>query len=175
MSYGEFLVQWYNLIFLAAGALGLFLALTGRSRERDPFPPAAAALAVSLAGLTLNGAVHDLGLGDPADHFWWVIPASLLLGGGASRLLTWARDRWFPPIRGVRWNPGDRVGAEARVVSATVTGEHGSGRAQWQDRDGVLTLVRCHTDGGTMNFGARVRLERWNEEAESYLVAYRSE
>lgn len=175
MSYAEFLVQWYNLAFLAAAGTGLVVAVAGGRLGRDPFPFAATALAVGLAGLTLNGAVHDLRLGDPADHFWWVLPAAVAGGGVLGWALTWARNRWFAPIRGLRWNPPGQEGEEARVVSSDVDEEPGSGRAQWQDNDGVLTLVRCHTGSGSMNFGARVRLEEYDESEESYRVVYRSD
>lgn len=174
MSYGEFLLQWYNLIFLAAGAVGLAAALFG-GEERDPLRFAATALSASILGLTLNGAVHDLRLGDPAGHFWWVLPTALVGGG----LLGWgierARDQWFPPVQGVRWNPPGQEGTEAQVVSSSVGEEPASGRAQWQDEEGVLTLVRCHTAEDEMKFGARVRLEEFDEEEESYLVVYQSE
>jgi len=163
VNYGEFLLQWYNLLFLAVGAGGLGLALYSRRRGRDSLPVGATALAAAVAGLTLNGAVHDLGLG------------ALVLGAGAGWALTRARDRWFPPIEGVRWNPPGQEGAEARVVSSSVEEEPGSGRAQWQDEDGVVTLVRCHTAEGSMKFGARVRLEEYDEEGSSYRVVYRSE
>ncbi|MFB6368243.1 MAG: hypothetical protein ABEJ00_01325, partial [Gemmatimonadota bacterium] len=160
MSYGEFLLQWYNLVFLAAGALGAVVALAGRSREEGGrFLPAAAALATALVGLTLNGAIHDLRLGDPASHFWWVLPVSRLG-------LRWARNRWFPPVRGVRFNPPGQEGVEAKVVSSSVDEEPASGRAQWQDEDGVLTLVKCHTregEGG-MGFGADVEKNKEDED-----------
>lgn len=175
MNYGEFLLQWYNLVFLAAVGAGLAAALAGPRLGRDPFSLASGCLSTGLAGLTLNGAVHDLALGDPAGHFWWVLPASLLVGLGLGWALTRARDRWFAPIRGVRWNPGGEEGSEARVVSSSVDEAPGSGRAQWQDEEGVVTLVRCHTGGGTMKFGARVRLEEFDEADESYRVVYRSE
>lgn len=176
MSYGEFLLRWYNLVFLAAGALGAVVAFAGRSREgTGSFLPAATALATALAGLTLNGAIHDLRLGDPASHFWWVLPVSLLVGGASGLGLRWARDRWFPPVRGVRLNPPGEEGARAKVVSSSVDEAPASGRAQWQDEDGVLTLVKCHTGEGSMGFGADVRLESWDDEEESYLVVYRSE
>lgn len=175
MSYGEFLLQWYNLIFLAAGVLGLAVALFGGGPDRDPLRFAATALATAVVGLTLNGAVHDLQLGSPVDHFWWVLPSALLGGGALGWGITRARDRWFPPVRGVRWTPEGEEGAEARVVSSSVGEEPGSGRAQWQDDEGVVTLVRCHTAEGTMKFGARVRLEEYDEAEDSYLVVYRSE
>lgn len=175
MSYGEFLLQWYNLIFLAVGAVGLAAALLGGGEERAPLRFAATALSVSIIGLTLNGAVHDLRLGDPAAQFWWVLPASVvggaLFGWGIER----ARNRWFPPVQGVRWNPPGQEGAEARVVSSSVDEEPASGRAQWQDDEGVLTLVKCHTAEDEMKFGARVRLEEYDEAGDSYLVVYRSE
>lgn len=175
MSYGEFLLEWYNLVFLAAGTVGLAAALLGRRLGRDPVPVASTALTAGVAGLTLNGAVHDLRLGDPAGHFWWVLPAALALGAAAGWGFTKARDRWFPPVRGVRLNPPGQEGAEARVVSASVEEEPGSGRAQWQDEEGVLTLVKCHTAEGSMKFGADVRLESFDEAEDSYLVEYVSE
>jgi len=175
VSYGEFLLQWYNLLFLATGLAGLGLALFGRSRSRGALPLAATTLSTAVAGLTLNGAVHDLRLGDPADHFWWVLPAALVLGSALGWGFSRARDRWFPPVEGVRLNPPGQEGAEARVVSSSVEEEPGSGRAQWQDEDGVLTMVKCHTAEGSMKFGARVRLEEYDEAGDSYLVVYRSE
>ena len=175
MSYGEFLLQWYNLIFLVAGVVGLAAALFGGGEDRDPFRFAATALSTSIVGLTLNGAIHDLRLGDPAGQFWWVLPSALVGGALFGWAMERARNRWFPPVQGVRWNPPGQEGAEARVVSSSVGQEPASGRAQWQDEDGVLTLVKCHTAEDEMKFGARVRLEEYDADGESYLVVYRSE
>lgn len=152
-------------------ALGAWLE--GTIRERDRFLPVAIVSATAVAGLTLTGAVHDLGLGSPADHLGWIYPAALASGGLGGWLLWKARMRWFPPVQGVRVNPPGQTGARGRIVSSSVTGEPGSGRAQWKGRDGVLTLVRCHTAGDELFFGDEVRLEEFDDDARSYRVVAR--
>lgn len=170
MSYAEFLGRWYNLVFLGIGTAGLGFAAWGKLAGRDVLRPATGLLATSVVGLTWNGAVHDLGLGSPALRFPLILLVSagvgVLLAHGAGRL----RDRYFPPITSVRFNRPGLEGARARIVTREVGPVPGSGRAQWQDPDGVLHIVHAHTDGEGMGFGRRVVLGTFDPEAESYLV-----
>lgn len=126
-----------------------------------------------MAGLTFTGAVHDLGLGSLADHLPWILPGAVALGGGAGWLLWRGRMRWFPPVKGVRINPSGQVGARGQVVSATVSDEPGSGRAQWRTAEGVLIVVRCHTAGNEIGFGEQVQLEDYDDDSRSYRVVAR--
>lgn len=170
MSYPEFLVQWYNLVFLAFAAAGLAAWAWGRATARDlSFVPACLA-GVAVVGLTLTGAVHDLQLGSPRDYFPLLFPLALLLGAGAGWGVHRLRMRWFPPVNGLRWNPEGEEGQVARIISPEVTGEPGSGRAQWQNESGVLTVVRCHTRGPELRFGKDVELHEYDGTHESYRV-----
>lgn len=170
MSYPEFLVRPYNLVFLALGVVGVLVLLVSRRREEDLFLAHAGLIALSVAGLTLNGAIHDLALGDPADHFPVVLGLSAVIaaaGAGVGRLV---RDRLFPPVRTVHFNERGLEGVEARVVSESVDTDPASGRAHWHDGEGGLHLVTCHTDEGRIEFGRIVRLEAFDDEHDSYLV-----
>lgn len=173
MSYLEFLGRWYNLLYLALAGAGTVLLLFRRRGDRDLLFPGAALVADGVVGLTLNGAVHDLGLGSPADHFAIVLGISVATGVAVGWGVRRLRDRWFPPVTGVRWNPTQAEGNEARVVTSEVTEEPGSGRAQWQDADGHLVVVRCHIEGEPLGFGKEVRLVEYDAEGESYLVVPR--
>lgn len=171
MSYAEFLLQPYNLVFLAAVTAGFAVLLYARSSDRDLFLVHAGLLTVGIAGLTVNGAVHDFGLGDPAAHFPRVLFASLVLAALATGAARWVRDRFFPPIRQVRFNERGLDGVEAKVVSQRVEPVPGSGRAQWHDGEGALHLVVCHTVDGSVGFGGTVRLEEFDDEHDSYRVS----
>jgi hypothetical protein len=171
VTYFEFLGAWYNLVFLGLGGAGLFLAAWGRLRNRDPIRPAATLLIAAVAGLTWNGAIHDLGLGSPASRFPWVLIGSVAIGWAAGRWLWRFRRRHFRAITAVQFNRPGHEGAEARLVTRDTGPEPGSGRAQWQDEDGTLHIVHAHTVSGGMGFGQRVRLERFDEDSESYLVS----
>lgn len=173
MSYLEFLAQWYNLLYLALAGAGTALLLFRHRGDRDLLFPGAAFVAVGAVGLTLNGAVHDLGLGSPADYLALVLGVSAATGTAVGWGVRKLRDRWFPPVTGMRWNPTQEEGSEAQVVTSEVTGEPGSGRAQWQDADGHLVIVRCHTDGEPLRFGKQVRLVEYYAEGDSYLVVPR--
>lgn len=171
MSYLDFVVQPFNLPFLAAVGAGLGLLLYARSSDRDLFLLHAGLLSLGIAGLTVNGAVHDFALGDPAGHFPRVLAGSLVLAALATGAGKWIRDRFFPPIRQVRFNEPGLDGVEARVVSERVEAEPGSGRAQWHDGEGALHLVVCHTEEGSVGFGRTVRLEEFDDEHDSYRVS----
>lgn len=170
MSYPEFLLQPYNLVFVAATVAGLGVLLCARSSERDLFPVHAGLLALGIAGLTVNGAVHDLHLGDPAALFPRALAVSVVLAGLATGVAKWIRDRFFPPIRRVYFNERGLDGVEAKVVSERVEPRPGSGRAQWHDGEGSLHVVLCHTIEGSVGFGRTVRLEAFDDENESYRV-----
>lgn len=171
MSYLRFLLEPYNLVYLAAAAVGAGLLLYARAARRDDlFTVHAGLLALGVAGLTVNGAVHDLSLGDPARLFPRTLLISLALAAGVTAAGKWARDRFFPPIRDVHFNELGLEGVDAKVVSRRVGTEPGSGRAQWHDGEEVLHLVACHTGEGTVRFGSTVRLEEFDHENDSYRV-----
>ena len=170
MSYLEFLARSYNLVFLALGVLGAGILWWSRRREEDLFLAHAGLIALAVAGLTLNGAIHDLALGDPADRFPAVLGLSVVIAAAAAGVGRLVRDRFFPPVREVHFNERGLEGVEARIVSRSVDGEPGSGRAHWHDGDGGLHLVTCHTDEGRLEFGTTVRLEAFDDEHGSYLV-----
>lgn len=171
MSYLEFLARPYNLVFLALGFASLVVRVIHGRGDRDLFAWFAGLLAACVLGLTINGAIHDLSLGDPADRFPLVLTISLVaavpVGWGIARI----RQRLFPPVESIQFNEPGQSGMEARVVSREVGQEPGSGRAQWHDGKGGLHIVRCHTGGATVKFGSQVRLEAFDEEEGSYLVS----
>lgn len=170
MSYLEFLQRPFNLLFLAAGGGGLVVLLVSRRSDRDLFLVHVGLLAFSVAGLTLTGAVHDLRLGSPAARLPEIVALSALLAAGTAAGGRWLRDRYFPPVRHVRFNRPGLEGVEARVVSDGVDETPGSGRAQWHDGEGSLHLVACHAAEGRIEFGAIVRLEEFEDDHGSYRV-----
>lgn len=170
MSYLEFLQRPFNLVFVAAAAAGLVVLAVSQRTERDLFPVHVGLLAFGAAGLTLTGAIHDLGLGSPADRLPEVLALSGLVAWGAAVGLRRLRDRFFPPVRDVLFNQPGLEGVEARVVSDGVEQTPGSGRAQWHDGEGALHLVSCHTAEGRIAFGQTVRLEEYDDDHGSYRV-----
>ena len=170
MTYFQFLAHWYNLVFLALGAAGLICAAWGRMRGRDLFRLAATLLVSAVIGLTWNGTIHDLQLGDPGPRFPYVLIGSVLAGWLAGRWLGRIRARHFRPIAAVRFNREGHEGVEARLVTRAAGAIPGSGRAQWQDAEGTLHVVHVHTSGEEIGFGRRVVLDRFDPSVESYLV-----
>ena len=170
MTYFQFLAHWYNLVFLALGAAGLICAAWGRMRGRDLFRLAATLLVSAVIGLTWNGTIHDLQLGDPGPRFPYVLIGSVLAGWLAGRWLGRIRARHFRPISAVRFNREGHEGVEARLVTRAAGAIPGSGRAQWQDAEGTLHVVHVHTSGEEIGFGRRVVLDRFDPSVESYLV-----
>lgn len=170
MSYPEFLVRPFNLPFVGALVAGLAVLLLNRRTSRELFYGHAWLIAVAVTGLTLNGAIHDLRLGDPAGRFPTVLLVSATVAAGVALVARKVRDRLFPPIESVRFDERGLEGIEARVVSRRVGEEPGSGRAQWHDGEGVLHLITCHTASGSASFGTTVRLEAYDDEHGSYLV-----
>jgi hypothetical protein len=171
MTYFEFLGAWYNLAFLGLGAAGLLLVAWARLRKRDGFRSAATLLIAAVAGLTWNGAIHDLRLGSPASRFPWVLIGSMAIGWALGRWLWRLRQRHLRAITAVQFNRPGHVGIEARLVTRATGPQPGSGRAQWQDEDGILHIVHAHTASGEIGFGKRVHLERFDEDVDSYLVS----
>lgn len=171
MSYLDFLLEPYNLVYLAAACAGLGVLLYARwARRADLLPIHTGLMSLGVAGLTVNGAVHDLALGDPARLFPWTLLISLALAATVTGAGKWVRDRFFPPIRDVHFNEAGLEGVDAKVVSRRVGTEPGSGRAQWHDGEEVLHLVACHTVEGTVGFGSTVRLEEFDHDNDSYRV-----
>ena len=167
MAYLRFLLEWYNLPWLFAAGIGVVIWFVGRRRR-----VAVLLFAAGVAGLTLNGALHDLRLG-PIGR-WFPLVAALSLGvgwvaaGWARRLLA----RWFPPVTGVAFNPPGLEGREAVVLSARLVPGH-VGRARYRDSAGVSNIVRVHLDpdGDTdLRFGSAVRLGSFDPDVRSYRI-----
>lgn len=170
MTYLEFLTRWYNLVFLAlvvGGAGGLLLR---RLSGSTGFRKALTLLVAGIAGLTLNGALHDLGLGPPGPRFPLVLAAAGLIGWIAGGWITRFRNRHLRPITAVRFNRPGHEGTVARLVSRDTGPAPGSGRAQWQDDEGVLHIVHVHTQGEALGFGRRVVLDAFDSTTLSYGV-----
>jgi len=167
LSYAEFLVQWYNLPFVAAVVGAGVLSVVRRSVGRGWSP---ALFIGGIAGLTMNGAIHDLALGSPAARFPLVFTCALASGGGLVLLGRRIRRRLFPPVTGVTWNQRGLDGSNAQIVTAT--GGPGSpfGRARVRDEEGVSHVVRVHFEGPALRFGRRIRLGDFDEPTESYPV-----
>ena len=170
MSYLDFLLEPYNLVYLASLGAGGIVLLWARAARRDLFRVHAGLIALGIAGLTVNGAVHDLRLGDPGELFVRSALVALVLAALGTVAAGWIRDRFFPPIREVAFNERGLEGVEAKVVSRRVEADPGSGRAQWHDGDRVLHLVACHTSEASVGFGRTVRLEEYDDEHDSYRV-----
>lgn len=169
-AYLEFLAEPYNLAFLAAGVAAVVVHGVGRRTDGDTFPWVVALVALAVSGLTLNGAVHDLGLGDPAGRFPVVLVLSVVLTLPVTGAVTWLRNRYFPPVDAIRLHAPGLEGVEGRVISERVTEGPASGRAQWHDGEGVLHVFRCHTEEGSVGFGKKVAVVAHDEEEDSYLV-----
>jgi hypothetical protein len=169
MSYVEFLGQWYNAVFLLLGALGVATWIAGRLGAVRMAGVTGTLIGSAVAGLTINGAYHDLALGDPAAAFPFVLAASVIAGF----LFVWGyrslSHRYFPAVRGVEIDSPNLGGMEARVVSRNVGSDPRSGRAQRQ-ADGTLHLVHCHTSQEGLRFGRTVRLVEYEPVLDSYRV-----
>lgn len=175
MAYLRFLGEWYNLVWVGAICAGLLLvmlprpALPGGSRTS----PGAVLIAAGVAGLTLNGALHDFRLG-PIDR-WFPLVAILagaagwLIARGASRF----RHRWFPPVRAVAFNQPGLEGEEA-VVLSTDLDQGRIGRARHRDGTGTSHILRVHlregSEASAPRFGERVRLGTFDPDRRSYAV-----
>ncbi len=170
MNYLEFLRGWYNLVFLLAGAGGLACFAWGRFADRDLFRPSVVLVVAAVTGLTWNGAIHDLGLGSAAPRFPLVVLVSAAVGLITAIGVGRIRDRHFRPVSAVQFNRPGHEGIEARVVTKATGADPGTGRAQWQDTDGVLHIVHIHTAAAEISFGRMVRLGPFDPVVESYLA-----
>ena len=169
MSYLEFLARWYNLAFLALVAGGLAVGLAGRiSGTRRP-ALAAALIVAGIIGLTWNGALHDFGLADWERRFPVILIASLaagsLVGFGVARV-----RRLTPEVTGLAFTAPGLEGTRCLIVSRRVGPEPASGRARWTDEDGVMHVVRVHTEAPSLRFGRRVVLRSFDPVGRSYLA-----
>lgn len=169
MSYLEFLLEPYNLVFLGLAALAAASLPVGRLTGRSSSAATAFLISAAVIGLTLTGAVHDLGLGDPGRRFPAILALSLALAAPSAWAFLALRRRLFPPTRHVALTDPGQEGEVARVVRPAGE-EPGSGRAQRHDGEGTLHLIRCHSPGGRIRFGRRVHLTEYDDETESYLA-----
>ncbi len=170
MSYLDFLTRWYNLSFLFLVLAGLGVGWKGRLRKRRASAVSLGLVAAGIVGLTINGALHDLGIEGYERRFPAVLAGAILIGGLIGMLVTRARRRLFPAVEGMAFTVPGLEGSKARIVSREVVAEPASGRAQWRDEDGVMHIVRVHTREGTLPFGREVRLVSYDERGRSYLV-----
>ena len=168
MSYAEFLLQWYNLPFVASIIGGGVLGLLRHRTELSQWSPGLFILGI--AGLTLNGAVHDLALGSPASRFPVVFAISVTLTVGLIAFGRRMSRRLFPQVTGVTWNQAGLDGSAAQIVTPTGGAASPFGRARVRDEDGVSHVVRVQADGPSLRFGRRVRLGSFDESTESYPV-----
>lgn len=170
MSYLDFLTRWYNLSFLFLVLAGLGVGWKGRLSKRRASAVSLGLVAAGIVGLTINGALHDLGIEGYERRFPAVLAGAILIGGLIGMLVTRARRRLFPAVEGMAFTVPGLEGSKARIVSREVVAEPASGRAQWRDEDGVMHIVRVHTREGTLPFGREVRLVSYDERGRSYLV-----
>lgn len=180
MNYFEFLVQPYNLLWLAAAVGGLIaLAFGGRRGHRalNPegrIPPVRTSIRIlllvaGLVGLTINGALHDLRLDPIGPRQPLVATVSLaaawLLAWGGPRL----RRRMFPPVTAVKFNEPGLEGAEAVVLSRGIGPNDEPGRARHYAEDGVSHIVRVAPAGRhSLRFGMKVTLGRFDDAKRAY-------
>ncbi|MCL7926420.1 MAG: hypothetical protein M8841_01425 [marine benthic group bacterium] len=170
MNYLEFLARWYNLPFLLFIAAGVLTGILRRVTRRRGTAVSTGLVAAGVVGLTWNGALHDLGIGDYEDRFALVLAASAMIGTLFGWSVQRARSKLFPAVEGLAFTVAGLEGTEARMISREVDQEPGSGRAQWRDSDGVMHLVRVHTPDSGIRFGRSVRLVEYDAESRSYRV-----
>ena len=175
MAYLRFLGEWYNLVWVGAVSAGLLLCLA-RSQEAAVVPrksPGVFLVATGVAGLTLNGAIHDFRLG--SIERWFPLAAVLALGAGwlIARVASDLRHRWFPPVRAVAFNQPGLEGEDAIVLTADLVPGR-IGRARHRDESGTSHILRIHVaeggESGTLRFGGRVRLGEFDPDRRSYPV-----
>jgi hypothetical protein len=182
VNYFEFLVQPYNLVWLAMIVAGV-IALIWRARLRvrgsagvpeAPPPPVRTSIPVllltaGLVGLTINGALHDLRLDPIGPRQPLVTTISLaagwLLAWGGPRL----RRRAFPPVTAVKFNEPGLEGAVAVVLSRGIGSGDEPGRARHHGDDGVSHIVRVAPAGEhTLRFGMKVTLGPFDDTKRAY-------
>lgn len=169
MAYIEFLVQWFNLPYVVAVVIGAVRMFRPKVRIGSDWAPAAAFI-TGITGLTLNGAIHDLGFGTPTGWFPLVFSIAAVTGIGLA--FTGARilRRAFPPVTGVTWNEPGLEGSVAQIVTGTAGPDSPSGRARVRDESGVVHIIRIYTPGASLRFGRRVRLGLFDDARRAYPV-----
>ncbi len=185
MNYIDFLLQWYNWVYVAAlgaaaasffrlealdvagrklGALLHVPRVSGRSLLR------VFALALVLVGLTVSGAIHDYW---PSQQERWFVPGFLIstvIAALITRSIGRLFERHFPEIKAVGWGSPGLVGREGRVVSGVVNPDFKAGRAHVMLEDGTLHTVMCKTLEGEINYGAAVILGEYDKNDGRYFV-----
>ena len=143
-------------------------AIDGGKRDMGVAGGGAAVFVTGITGLTLNGAIHDLGLGSPGSRFPLVLLIAALVGIGSSFAISRILRRLFPPVTGVTWNEPGLEGSIAQIVTATAGAESPGGRARVRDAEGIVHVVRVHAPGGPLRFGRRVRLGPFDDTRRAY-------
>ena len=154
------------VVAIAVGAAMVFR----QHRQRRSGWIAAAIFLAGIAGLTLNGAIHDLALGSPANRFPLVFTLAIMVGIGVAFAVSRVLRRAFPPVTGVTWNEPGLEGSVAQIVTSTAGKDSPSGRARVRDTDGVVHVVRIHAPGGSLRFGRKVRLGPFDDSRSAYPV-----
>ncbi len=191
MNYLQFLVQWYNWPYMAALLLGAlsFVPLTsldragralggwlGFRRVSGRTAVRTFALAFSVVGLTINGALHDYW---PSAQESGFVPGLILTTAGAllfTRGFCRSLGRNFPEIRAVGWGSPNLSGREGRVVSRLVSPDYRAGRAQIMiEDDETLHMVMIKTREGEIPYGATVVLGEYDDSDGRYYVEVPSE
>lgn len=185
MTYLEFLLQWYNWPYLAALVLaalaralptffrkpGTALGATLSLRQVAPHTILAIfLLSLGVAGLTINGALHDYTPDRLSVGFLPALLLSVMLAATATHVVGRVLQRHFPEIRAVGFGARNLAGREGRVVSRRVAPEYRAGRAQVMMGDGTLHMVLCKTREVVIPYGARVVLEEYDSEDGRYYV-----
>jgi hypothetical protein len=185
VNYLEFLIQWYNWPYLAAlvaaaGArivpgrfvrLGSALCgLLGLEQVAAHSIASVFGLVLAVAGLTINGAMHDYWPDALGAGFLPAFALSLIVAAAGTRMVGKVLERHFPEIRAVGFGATDLAGHEGRVVSRSVGPEYRAGRAQVMKSDGTLHMVLCKTRGEEIPYGARVVLEDYDTDDGRYYV-----
>lgn len=185
MSYFVFLVQWYNWPYLAGIGLGLASlarpARLGRLGERSRrllgFRRASGhvivrvfSLSMAVAGLTINGALHDYWPSAQERGFLPGLVVSTLLALLVTRWIGGIFDRHFPEIKAIAWGSPDLSGRAGRVVSRLVSPDYRAGRAQVMGEDETLHMVLCKTGEGEIPYGAEIVLGDYDAEDGRYFV-----
>ncbi len=184
-SYLAFLIQWYNWPFTAAVLVVTMVWWRAAATEAwgrwyadhlriqtisGRFVFVAFWFVFALVGLTLNGAVHDFAPAWQARAFLPVLVVTAIATAFLTRWVVRTRDKYFPPIRAVRFDAPDLAGSSGRVVSREVSPEAPVGRVQIVTREGVLHVVRVKTRAERIRFGRRVTLVEYDGTDGRYFV-----
>ncbi len=185
VSYLDFLLEWYNWVYLA----GLLVALGTTARVRA-LERAGSALerwlgirrvaprsvlrifvvSFVVVGLTISGAFHDYWPSAQERGFLPSLLVTTLVAGLLTRWIGRYFERHFPQIRAVGWGSPGLSGRRGRVVSRVVSPEYRAGRAQVMGEDDTLHVVMCKTRAGEIPYGAAVVLREYDREDGRYYV-----